>query len=201
MQWSQPGEKKLTGGQNWQNKTMSTTQWSPAPVAPQPMPVQHVVRRRQQKVCPRRCLQVDKHVLLKVLVISVRTKHELETSYYKNTRTVTFTVRQFCPIGIHHTVVVQCTHVTNEELLPTFLLSLFLPPDEMVQTACSSTSWSPAHSSCHKPVSQSLDVEMMVKTLSCGENRRLIRVIATVLVVIMIMQMNLADTFMKKKSF
>ncbi|XP_069375298.1 phosphatidylinositol-binding clathrin assembly protein isoform X6 [Paralichthys olivaceus] len=42
MQWSQPGEKKLTGGQNWQNKTMSTTQWSPAPVAPQPMPVQHV---------------------------------------------------------------------------------------------------------------------------------------------------------------
>uniref|UniRef100_A0AAQ5ZYI6 Phosphatidylinositol-binding clathrin assembly protein n=1 Tax=Amphiprion ocellaris TaxID=80972 RepID=A0AAQ5ZYI6_AMPOC len=44
MQWSQPGEKKLTGGQNWQNKTMSTTQWSPAPMAPQPMPVQHVVR-------------------------------------------------------------------------------------------------------------------------------------------------------------
>uniref|UniRef100_A0A4W6CE46 Phosphatidylinositol-binding clathrin assembly protein n=1 Tax=Lates calcarifer TaxID=8187 RepID=A0A4W6CE46_LATCA len=40
--WSQPGEKKLTGGQNWQNKTMSTTQWSPAPVAPQPMPVPHV---------------------------------------------------------------------------------------------------------------------------------------------------------------
>uniref|UniRef100_A0A3Q4I0P7 Phosphatidylinositol-binding clathrin assembly protein n=1 Tax=Neolamprologus brichardi TaxID=32507 RepID=A0A3Q4I0P7_NEOBR len=45
MQWNQPGEKKLTGGQNWQNKTMSTTQWSPAPMAPQPMPVQHVVRR------------------------------------------------------------------------------------------------------------------------------------------------------------
>uniref|UniRef100_A0A665V5Y5 Phosphatidylinositol-binding clathrin assembly protein n=1 Tax=Echeneis naucrates TaxID=173247 RepID=A0A665V5Y5_ECHNA len=38
MQWNQTGEKKLTGGQNWQNKTMSTTQWSPAPVAPQPMP-------------------------------------------------------------------------------------------------------------------------------------------------------------------
>uniref|UniRef100_A0A3Q3LSU5 Phosphatidylinositol-binding clathrin assembly protein n=1 Tax=Mastacembelus armatus TaxID=205130 RepID=A0A3Q3LSU5_9TELE len=38
MQWGQPGEKKLTGGQNWQNKTMSTTQWSPAPMAPQPMP-------------------------------------------------------------------------------------------------------------------------------------------------------------------
>uniref|UniRef100_A0A673BTU4 Phosphatidylinositol-binding clathrin assembly protein n=1 Tax=Sphaeramia orbicularis TaxID=375764 RepID=A0A673BTU4_9TELE len=37
MQWSQPGEKKLTGGQNWQNKTMSTTQWSPAPMAPAPM--------------------------------------------------------------------------------------------------------------------------------------------------------------------
>ncbi|XP_047242945.1 phosphatidylinositol-binding clathrin assembly protein [Girardinichthys multiradiatus] len=42
MQWSQQGEKKLTGGQNWQNKTMSTTQWSPAPMAPQPMPVPHV---------------------------------------------------------------------------------------------------------------------------------------------------------------
>uniref|UniRef100_A0A3Q1I339 Phosphatidylinositol-binding clathrin assembly protein n=1 Tax=Anabas testudineus TaxID=64144 RepID=A0A3Q1I339_ANATE len=37
MQWNQPGEKKLTGGQNWQNKTMSTTQWSPAPMAPQPI--------------------------------------------------------------------------------------------------------------------------------------------------------------------
>ncbi|XP_026018414.1 phosphatidylinositol-binding clathrin assembly protein isoform X5 [Astatotilapia calliptera] len=42
MQWNQLGEKKLTGGQNWQNKTMSTTQWSPAPMAPQPMPVPHV---------------------------------------------------------------------------------------------------------------------------------------------------------------
>lgn len=47
MHWSQPGEKKLTGGQNWQNKTMSTTQWSPAPMAPQPMPVQHVVRTHE----------------------------------------------------------------------------------------------------------------------------------------------------------
>ncbi|KAM8899670.1 phosphatidylinositol-binding clathrin assembly protein isoform 17-T17 [Spinachia spinachia] len=43
MQWNQAGEKKLTGGHNWQNKTMSTTQWGPAPMAPQPMPVQHVV--------------------------------------------------------------------------------------------------------------------------------------------------------------
>ncbi|XP_037116422.1 phosphatidylinositol-binding clathrin assembly protein [Syngnathus acus] len=42
MQWNQQGEKKLTGGQNWQNKTMSTTQWSPAPMVPPPMPVQHV---------------------------------------------------------------------------------------------------------------------------------------------------------------
>uniref|UniRef100_A0A3B3CGQ7 Phosphatidylinositol-binding clathrin assembly protein n=1 Tax=Oryzias melastigma TaxID=30732 RepID=A0A3B3CGQ7_ORYME len=42
MLWNQPGEKKLTGGQNWQNKTMSTTQWGPAPMAPQPLPVQHV---------------------------------------------------------------------------------------------------------------------------------------------------------------
>ncbi|XP_024916151.1 phosphatidylinositol-binding clathrin assembly protein isoform X3 [Cynoglossus semilaevis] len=42
MHWNQPGEKKLTGGQNWQNKTMSTTQWNPTPVAAQPMPVQHM---------------------------------------------------------------------------------------------------------------------------------------------------------------
>ncbi|XP_055012251.1 phosphatidylinositol-binding clathrin assembly protein isoform X2 [Boleophthalmus pectinirostris] len=42
MQWTQPGEKKLTGGQNWQNKTMSTTQWGPAPMGPPPMPLQHV---------------------------------------------------------------------------------------------------------------------------------------------------------------
>ncbi|XP_075884119.1 phosphatidylinositol-binding clathrin assembly protein isoform X3 [Nelusetta ayraudi] len=42
MHWSQPGEKKLTGGHNWQNKTMSTTQWGPAPMAPQPMPLQQV---------------------------------------------------------------------------------------------------------------------------------------------------------------
>ncbi|CAK6983212.1 phosphatidylinositol-binding clathrin assembly protein isoform X1, partial [Scomber scombrus] len=42
MQWNHPGEKKLTGGHNWQNKTMSTTQWGPAPMAPQPIPVQHV---------------------------------------------------------------------------------------------------------------------------------------------------------------
>uniref|UniRef100_A0A4W5ML63 Phosphatidylinositol-binding clathrin assembly protein n=1 Tax=Hucho hucho TaxID=62062 RepID=A0A4W5ML63_9TELE len=38
MQWSQPGEKKLTGGHNWQSKTMtSTTAWTPAPMAPAPM--------------------------------------------------------------------------------------------------------------------------------------------------------------------
>uniref|UniRef100_A0A8C8DJN4 Phosphatidylinositol-binding clathrin assembly protein n=1 Tax=Oryzias sinensis TaxID=183150 RepID=A0A8C8DJN4_9TELE len=37
MLWNQTGEKKLTGGQNWQNKTMSTTQWGPAPLAPAPM--------------------------------------------------------------------------------------------------------------------------------------------------------------------
>ncbi|XP_033961887.1 phosphatidylinositol-binding clathrin assembly protein isoform X7 [Pseudochaenichthys georgianus] len=42
MQWNHPGEKKLTGGHNWHNKTMSTTQWGPGPMAPQPMPVQHV---------------------------------------------------------------------------------------------------------------------------------------------------------------
>ncbi|XP_042566431.1 phosphatidylinositol-binding clathrin assembly protein isoform X5 [Clupea harengus] len=43
MQWSQPMEKKLTGGNNWQSKTMSsTTAWNPAPMPPQPMPMQHV---------------------------------------------------------------------------------------------------------------------------------------------------------------
>uniref|UniRef100_A0A6Q2ZJ96 Phosphatidylinositol-binding clathrin assembly protein n=1 Tax=Esox lucius TaxID=8010 RepID=A0A6Q2ZJ96_ESOLU len=43
--WNQPGEKKLTGGHDWQSKTMSTTTaWSPAPMAPGPVPVQHVVR-------------------------------------------------------------------------------------------------------------------------------------------------------------
>uniref|UniRef100_A0A8B9LEL3 Si:ch211-200p22.4 n=1 Tax=Astyanax mexicanus TaxID=7994 RepID=A0A8B9LEL3_ASTMX len=36
MHWTQPGEKKLTGGSNWQSKTMSsTTAWSPAPMPPQ----------------------------------------------------------------------------------------------------------------------------------------------------------------------
>ncbi|XP_023692946.1 phosphatidylinositol-binding clathrin assembly protein-like isoform X1 [Paramormyrops kingsleyae] len=40
MQWNQLGEKKLTGGTNWQSKTMSTTAaWGPAPMAPAPMPV------------------------------------------------------------------------------------------------------------------------------------------------------------------
>ncbi|XP_048039816.1 phosphatidylinositol-binding clathrin assembly protein isoform X3 [Chanodichthys erythropterus] len=39
MQWTQPGEKKLTGGTNWQSKTMSsTTAWSPAPLPPAAMP-------------------------------------------------------------------------------------------------------------------------------------------------------------------
>uniref|UniRef100_A0A674EVQ0 Uncharacterized LOC115190220 n=1 Tax=Salmo trutta TaxID=8032 RepID=A0A674EVQ0_SALTR len=43
MQWSQSGEKRLTGGHNWQSKTMtSTTAWNPAPMAPAPMPVQHL---------------------------------------------------------------------------------------------------------------------------------------------------------------
>uniref|UniRef100_A0A673JSD9 Phosphatidylinositol-binding clathrin assembly protein n=1 Tax=Sinocyclocheilus rhinocerous TaxID=307959 RepID=A0A673JSD9_9TELE len=50
MQWTQPGEKKLTGGTNWQSKTMSsTTAWSPAPLPPAAMPpaampVPHMVR-------------------------------------------------------------------------------------------------------------------------------------------------------------
>uniref|UniRef100_A0A669BBT0 Phosphatidylinositol-binding clathrin assembly protein n=1 Tax=Oreochromis niloticus TaxID=8128 RepID=A0A669BBT0_ORENI len=58
MQWNQPGEKKLTGGQNWQNKTMSTTQWSPAPMAPQPMPVPHVVRRPTHAQIPSCCKEL-----------------------------------------------------------------------------------------------------------------------------------------------
>uniref|UniRef100_A0A8K9WSU0 Phosphatidylinositol-binding clathrin assembly protein n=1 Tax=Oncorhynchus mykiss TaxID=8022 RepID=A0A8K9WSU0_ONCMY len=41
--WSQSGEKRLTGGHNWQSKTMtSTTAWNPVPMAPAPMPVQHL---------------------------------------------------------------------------------------------------------------------------------------------------------------
>ncbi|XP_053485395.1 phosphatidylinositol-binding clathrin assembly protein isoform X4 [Ictalurus furcatus] len=43
MQWTQSGEKKMTGGTNWQSKTMSsTTAWSPAPMPPAPMPVPHM---------------------------------------------------------------------------------------------------------------------------------------------------------------
>ncbi|XP_056604379.1 phosphatidylinositol-binding clathrin assembly protein isoform X2 [Triplophysa dalaica] len=39
MHWTQPGERKLTGGTNWQSKTMSnTTAWSPAPLPPAAMP-------------------------------------------------------------------------------------------------------------------------------------------------------------------
>uniref|UniRef100_A0A672RXK0 Phosphatidylinositol-binding clathrin assembly protein n=1 Tax=Sinocyclocheilus grahami TaxID=75366 RepID=A0A672RXK0_SINGR len=50
MLWTQPGERKLTGGTNWQSKTMSsTTAWSPAPLPPAAMPpvampVPHLVR-------------------------------------------------------------------------------------------------------------------------------------------------------------
>ncbi|XP_062850393.1 phosphatidylinositol-binding clathrin assembly protein isoform X2 [Trichomycterus rosablanca] len=43
MQWTHPGEKRMTGGTNWQSKTMSsTTAWSPAPMPPAPMPVPHM---------------------------------------------------------------------------------------------------------------------------------------------------------------
>ncbi|XP_064182381.1 phosphatidylinositol-binding clathrin assembly protein isoform X6 [Anguilla rostrata] len=43
MQWTQQGEKKLTGGTNWQSKTMSTTTaWNPGPMGPTPMPVPHM---------------------------------------------------------------------------------------------------------------------------------------------------------------
>ncbi|XP_062305920.1 phosphatidylinositol-binding clathrin assembly protein [Osmerus eperlanus] len=44
MQWSQPGDKKLTGGLSWQNKTMNTPPpaWNPQPMPPQHIPVQHM---------------------------------------------------------------------------------------------------------------------------------------------------------------
>ncbi|XP_072302931.1 phosphatidylinositol binding clathrin assembly protein a isoform X21 [Eucyclogobius newberryi] len=34
LHWSQPGEKKLTGGNNWQPKTAPSTTWNPATMAP-----------------------------------------------------------------------------------------------------------------------------------------------------------------------
>ncbi|CAL9686044.1 unnamed protein product [Knipowitschia caucasica] len=37
LHWSQPGEKKLTGGNNWQPKTAHSTTWNPAPMAPSVM--------------------------------------------------------------------------------------------------------------------------------------------------------------------
>ncbi|XP_062289827.1 phosphatidylinositol binding clathrin assembly protein a isoform X4 [Scomber scombrus] len=37
IHWSQPGEKKLTGGNNWQAKTTPSTTWNPATMAPSVM--------------------------------------------------------------------------------------------------------------------------------------------------------------------
>uniref|UniRef100_A0A8C2WX94 Phosphatidylinositol-binding clathrin assembly protein n=1 Tax=Cyclopterus lumpus TaxID=8103 RepID=A0A8C2WX94_CYCLU len=37
LHWSQPGEKKLTGGNNWQPKTAPSTTWNPAAMAPSVM--------------------------------------------------------------------------------------------------------------------------------------------------------------------
>ncbi|CAN9501499.1 unnamed protein product [Ophioblennius macclurei] len=37
LHWSQPGERKLTGGNNWQPKTAPSTTWSPAVMAPSVM--------------------------------------------------------------------------------------------------------------------------------------------------------------------
>ncbi|XP_041742421.1 phosphatidylinositol binding clathrin assembly protein a isoform X17 [Coregonus clupeaformis] len=37
IHWSQPGEKKLTGGNNWQPKTAPSTTWNPATMAPSVM--------------------------------------------------------------------------------------------------------------------------------------------------------------------
>lgn len=32
MQWTQPTEKKLTGGTNWQAKPSTSTTWNPTPL-------------------------------------------------------------------------------------------------------------------------------------------------------------------------
>ncbi|KAM9847306.1 phosphatidylinositol binding clathrin assembly protein a isoform 2-T2 [Aulostomus maculatus] len=37
LHWNQPGEKKLTGGNNWQPKTAPSTTWNPATMAPSVM--------------------------------------------------------------------------------------------------------------------------------------------------------------------
>ncbi|KAM3868849.1 phosphatidylinositol binding clathrin assembly protein a isoform 1-T1 [Diretmus argenteus] len=37
LHWSQPGEKKLTGGTNWQPRTAPSTTWNPATMAPSVM--------------------------------------------------------------------------------------------------------------------------------------------------------------------
>ncbi|XP_075876189.1 phosphatidylinositol binding clathrin assembly protein a isoform X9 [Nelusetta ayraudi] len=37
LHWSQPGEKRLTGGTNWQPKTAPSTTWNPATMAPSVM--------------------------------------------------------------------------------------------------------------------------------------------------------------------
>uniref|UniRef100_A0A3P8YZ33 Phosphatidylinositol-binding clathrin assembly protein n=1 Tax=Esox lucius TaxID=8010 RepID=A0A3P8YZ33_ESOLU len=37
IHWSQPGEKKLTGGNNWQPKTAPSTTWNPSTLAPSVM--------------------------------------------------------------------------------------------------------------------------------------------------------------------
>ncbi|XP_039633114.1 phosphatidylinositol binding clathrin assembly protein a isoform X6 [Perca fluviatilis] len=37
LHWSQPGERKLTGGNNWQPKMAPNTTWNPAPMAPSVM--------------------------------------------------------------------------------------------------------------------------------------------------------------------
>ncbi|XP_029113105.1 phosphatidylinositol-binding clathrin assembly protein-like isoform X6 [Scleropages formosus] len=45
MQWTQPGEKKLTGGTGWQSKALggtATTAWTPAPMPAAPVPIAHM---------------------------------------------------------------------------------------------------------------------------------------------------------------
>uniref|UniRef100_A0A3B3QBP1 Si:ch211-200p22.4 n=1 Tax=Paramormyrops kingsleyae TaxID=1676925 RepID=A0A3B3QBP1_9TELE len=45
MQWTHPGEKKLTGGTGWQSKALgghASTAWAPTPMAPAPVPLAHM---------------------------------------------------------------------------------------------------------------------------------------------------------------
>ncbi|NXJ81948.1 PICAL protein, partial [Trogon melanurus] len=52
MQWTQPAEKKLTGGTNWQAKTSTSTTWNPTPLATIPHMVTSVLLKSCCMVVP-----------------------------------------------------------------------------------------------------------------------------------------------------